>query len=256
VGTVPNGEPDRSIDHQRQEAELSRALVKLWDESEVDDETRAGLEAAAESAGAFRQPLLGDEVPRSPDSLLWPDEGAGPWLLEPTWRVVDGRYECVGLSIRSYRRPGEFWADGILPYQHSSAEASVLNSSVLGAIPTARAIAKMRKQARDHAASEAGDMVRSLTPPADQQKRVKRRVQAQLREWDRGAERGPLSRQAVADVYTTAWQANEPALKAVQQHFHLTKSAAAKQVQRARVMGLIAETTRGVAKGGPRKDAP
>ena len=66
--------------------------------------------------------------------------------------------------------------------------------------------------------------------------------------WRARPERGPLTREAVADVYKFALSRGEPPTKAVESTFRISASAAAKQVSRARAAGLLPPTTRGRAR--------
>jgi transposase len=53
----------------------------------------------------------------------------------------------------------------------------------------------------------------------------------------------------VAEVYRDAWARGEPPTRGVADHFTISKSAAAKQVAKAREMGLLPPTSRGKSSG-------
>src|SRR5207245_2076856 len=53
----------------------------------------------------------------------------------------------------------------------------------------------------------------------------------------------------VASIYRQAWEAHRPPTKAVAENLHLSHSAAAKWVAKAREAGLLAPTERGRAGG-------
>ena len=75
------------------------------------------------------------------DVVLWPDANTGPWMLRPDWAIVDGRQECVGLSIRSYRTHEEAWAAGKIAGMGTSStpglHAEPLTGQILRSLPVA-----------------------------------------------------------------------------------------------------------------------
>jgi hypothetical protein len=54
---------------------------------------------------------------------LWPDPDRGPWVIVTTWTEIDGKAECVGLTLRSYRQDGNPW-EATIP-ERSSARRTV-----------------------------------------------------------------------------------------------------------------------------------
>jgi len=82
-------------------------------------------------------------------------------------------------------------------------------------------------------------------------KTLSRRVTAAERSKPRkrGGRRPEHDYQQIASVYQAAWVRGDLPTKAVQDHFKLSPSAAAKAVHRARQQGLLPRTERGVAKG-------
>lgn len=67
----------------------------------------------------------------------------------------------------------------------------------------------------------------------------------------RGLRKSTLDRlQAVADMYRAAVQDHRPPVKAVAEHFGLSKGGASNLITRARAVGLLPPTSQGVANAG------
>lgn len=67
----------------------------------------------------------------------WPDTTDGPWLVTLTWQEIDGRPECVGLTI-------------------TGAENSILTAGVMRKLPVADWIAEDRADMTPRAAATVG----------------------------------------------------------------------------------------------------
>lgn len=162
---------------------------------------------------------------------LWPDEDNGPWLVETFWAVVRGRAECVGVELRSFRRDGEEgdWAGRLPPITETQ---KVLTASLLRKLPIGRLIDATRDQET---------WMADFLDPSQRDEQWSR---------DRAAWRGELEddespHAEVARVYLEALRIGRKPTRAVQRHFTITYSAAAKRVARAREAGYLPETTKG-----------
>lgn len=203
-----------------------------------------------------RMPQAREDAPDwtdSRDSFLWPDEQHGPWIVRVDWATVRGRYECVGLTVRSFQ--DRYWTLGDngamvsedwpreLPKRHETQE--VLTASVLRRLALGEALNDLRRNSADSARRllSAAD-----APDADE---IDRAIAAigrhQASQWA-DSSTAIRTHGEVAAVYTAAWKAGRPPTKAVAEHFTISQSAAAKRVARARDAGLLPRTQRGVSR--------
>jgi hypothetical protein len=179
----------------------------------------------------------------------WPDEDLGPWLLGLYWSEVEGRIECVGMELRSVRRPaadeeapGSPWRGG----RGRLEIPSVLSTAVLRDLPLGRIV-------QDTKRSQAG--FRRWWAGLERERR--RELLAKAKAWEghhAGGPRGYGYRhfEEVAAIYRAA-QGPDAApgrakpTTAVAEHYGVTKSTAAKWVARARSpeMGLLPPARRG-----------
>lgn len=170
---------------------------------------------------------------RATSGFRWPDRN-GPFEITLHWLPIEGRMECAGIDIRSFRRlPGQ---DQRKLY---GSEPQAVTTSVLRSIPLARIIDEHRARLRDWPSqSRIGELV-----PA----RVRRTM------WKPGKRGrpptyGPEHFEEVARVYREAYEINRTPTRHVARHFKTTESAAAKWVARCRELGLLPKTTRGRAR--------
>lgn len=220
-------------------------------------------DAEPTGVGRYCQPLAGEPTvirmttsePQSPeiveqpaDSLLWPDPDSGPWLVQAHWALVDGRIDCVGLTLRSYRKAEEMWADEALPRFGPPGRVGrspvVLNSQVWRSLRISEVLRLLRRRGLQGAQAVLLPFLEHVDPSSP----LREGVERTLRGWRQPPVRGPLTREGVAEVYRTAYQRGEAPTKAVERAFRLTASAAAKQVSRARAAGLLPATTKGKAR--------
>ena len=180
-----------------------------------------------------------EDAPSEHTALLWPDERHGPWLIRVMWAPVEGRPECVGIEMRSYRETGEEWPPEL---PHWSEHPQVLTTTALRELPFATIIGELRREMAEGDIEFYGWLAslpeyRSL---ADQES-LRRLRSAAAR--PRGAAEGRYAE--VAEVYEKAWEDGQPPTRAVAAHFTISQSAAAKRVSRARQAGYLPLTTRG-----------
>lgn len=231
--------------------------------------------------GDDAKPILGTTT------QLWPDPDDGPWHITMTWADVGGRAECVGVELWNGAVPQEAESEGQRRYRPLAAGPSPLLASDVRSLPLAGIIQTARTKLRSDAAGlrEMREHFRSIEMPrpaegplaevladlghptaAEVDARHQRyidRLGATIRSIDerpasRGAGRkpelGPTDFAEAAAVYLAAWERGQPPTKAVMEHFHISKSAAAKRVARCRELGLIAPTTPGKPSGSTEGD--
>lgn len=178
-------------------------------------------------------------LPPGRPGRLWPDPRRGPWLIEATFGTVDGRAECIGVSIRSHRDTWvatDDWLKGILPAgsgPEAAAEGSPdplpITSQVLRSVPLLKIAADLRQQWADEVIT-AG-----------------RATERAIRAWKRPRDRASISLEDVARVYRDAWTRGASPTLTVADTFHISRSAASKRVARARSAGLLPATRQGRA---------
>ncbi len=184
-----------------------------------------------------------DDVPdelveRHPGStwLLWPDHRKGPWLLRVQWTRVQGRIECCGLEIRSFRESGEEWPPKLPRWDE---DPPVLAATTLRQIPLGAILTAFREKAWEGTQKFAAlikgddvgdDIAAALLREAAVDRAPRRRGVPPLTE--------------VAAVYTAAQQRRRPPTEAVRQHWLVAHSTAAKWVMRARSEGLLPRANR------------
>jgi hypothetical protein len=150
----------------------------------------------------------GQRLPDTED--WWPDATSGPWVLTLAWQVIDGRPECVGMSL-------EHTADPSAP--------PVLTAATLKELRIAEKIAMARAQ---------------MAPAVEATRGLRASTANRLRE--------------AAAIYLVAYDRGEPPTKAVATHFGITTGGASNLVSRARSVGLLPPTSRGVAVGAREKE--
>jgi hypothetical protein len=188
---------------------------------------------------------LGDDFPST--NALWPDPERGPWHLRLYWGEIDGRVECVGVEMKSAptaEDEGRSTAPGWQP------DPRPLRSTDLRRLPLATIVEETRQ-------SQAGFL--NWWAELDEQRReqLRRKTQAladgapRSGKGGRPPEYGPEHYAEVADAYSAAHQSRRDPRQAVAEHLHLSPSAAAKHVAKARKLGLLGPTMKGRAGGVP-----
>jgi hypothetical protein len=218
---------------------------------------------------------------------LWPDDSTGPFLLVLHLAMVKDRIECVGVELRSFLMEGEpdterYW--GVLPIvtdempesggmqmmrvvdgkfaiieymdagggyittrsgrQFIRAEpvttSDLRNVNLGGLVVAARSLAVTALEGLA-AGAKADDTAR-------QELIEKARRYAQDSRRGRGRKGLPVEHYVeVADVYRAAHTRGDHPTQAVQLHFGVSKSTAAKKVARARELDLLGPTKKGIA---------
>ncbi len=194
------------------------------------------------------------EEPQDID-LLWPDPERGPWGVKLWFGWLEGRWECVGLELRSQAHTndneGSAWgrlrdAEALFPTRLTTA---TLREFALGQI-----VDEARSEFRDfyRMVADGVPVLRSGTRP-DDDARAREQVEKNVKatSWESATPRrgrkgyGPQHFVNVATVYRDALAVSDAPTKAVADHFSVTKSAAAKWVARARTMRLLPPARKG-----------
>lgn len=153
--------------------------------------------------------------PRGRSEHLYPDE-RGEWTVGLEWAEVDGRVECVGVTVRH--------VEGAKP----------VTASLLRSIPFGRFVADKRRQRH-------GTLLRLATGYAGQ--RSEALAERQLDEYAAGKPRyGEDHWRDVAEVYREAHRSGEAPTRAVAEVFGVSRTAAGKWVARCREAGLLGRT--------------
>lgn len=176
------------------------------------------------------------------DEVGWVAPDGRQWVLALEWGEVSGRAEVLGFGIRS--------ADGMTP----------VTSTALRSVPLGRVV---EDQLRRRLADARGAAERQPAPPRRHHGEFPsgRRFAVDVTDESPGIaahQIGPLAAagerlgrprtygkahfQAVAGVYSKAWEAGLHPTKAVAERFQVSRSAAAKWVARAREMQLLGPT--------------
>ncbi len=184
------------------------------------------------------------KVPRLRDSFLWPHPGKGPWVVTLWFAELDGRMECVGLDLRSFDTD----RDG-RPKGHPDRDLRRLTATTKRELPLAELIDKRLELYAEHLldVSEHGSGQEQLA--ADKPLRALAATPRRNKP-GRPPALGSDHFREVARVYSEAFKAGlkNPTAR-VAEWGHVSKSAAAKWVARARAMGLLPPTSRGRAAG-------
>ena len=189
-------------------------------------------------------------LPPIPSPILWPDPLKGPWYVEVWWRPQHGTLVPVGIEMRSWIPSGD---EGMkdtygseLPAGDEDIEFPVIGSQFMKALPIGQLLRASRESLQE--------ILELESPPPGWKGKNFDQVHRFLQ-----AEYGPAVQQAqrsgrdlgadhyatVAKVYSEAVRTGAAPTKAVADAFTLSRSAAAKQVARARERGFLPRTTRG-----------
>jgi hypothetical protein len=175
-------------------------------------------------------------------SSRWPDTIQGPWHITSHFGIVNGRRECVGLDVRSFKEAGEGEGKRKVPLR-PGASYQVVTASVIRSLPVATLVRSNRQGLADIAAHVAADPATS----AENREMLTERA-AELRSSTRRLYDAEHFAQ-VAAIYSKAWEAGDAPTRAVAEQMKATRSAAAKWVARARQLGMLGKTDQRVAGG-------
>lgn len=153
---------------------------------------------------------------------------------------VDGRVECIGVDVRTFRWKGEPHPARRLP----RTEPRPITTTDLRGLRLAEIIEVERAKLARFLFADSGDEDWDATPWAA----------GVVEAWEpkaRGRPRiyGPEHFAEVARVYREADARSRTPTRAVARHFGVSQAAAAKWVARCRELGLLPPTTRGKARG-------
>lgn len=172
--------------------------------------------------------------------VAWPNRN-GPFILGLHFGLLRGRYECIGLEIRP------IGTEGLDVLRPRPASAAPISSALLRTVPLGTVLDRERKTMLEFAR----EVIRS-GDDKDRQLAVEEHVR-----WAEGRGGRPVDLvkdrlREVARVYQAAYEQRQPPTLTVAEQFHLSRSAAAKQVSRAREAGFLPKTTKGKPAGGRR----
>jgi hypothetical protein len=203
-------------------------------------------------------------------TLAWTDSEGTEWLVQVHLVAVGGRAECVGLELRSFRSEhgGERFVHPDFPTEEAAAR--VVTASLLRQLPAGQLIGEAKKHeayiARTWATSKGaspelrraarGAGVEAGTVAYWKTRRDKARRQLAALEKGRGGRPRLYDADHFANVAKVYLGGGDTPTMAVAEYFNLSRSAAAKQVARARKLGLLAETTKGKTSGLPPGEPP
>jgi hypothetical protein len=160
----------------------------------------------------------------------WQDATGSKWKIQLHWQVINSRAECIGVRIASAAKPDD-------PLSAGLPKVGVpVTTALLRGIPLGAQIEAQRREINRFWA----------LAPAQPEGVFKRPIRL-----------ATLARlQEAAAVYSAAWRNGDAPTAAVEDHFGISHSAAAKLVSRARDADLLPKTAKGRASGGtpkPRK---
>lgn len=186
---------------------------------------------------------------------LWPDPDHGPWYFRLFFRGLNGRPECLGVELRSFRWPQErsYTVDGegagsfLMTKWQDKVDPTPLTTEILRSLNVGGLVRSTKQQRAEFdewlAAQDERD-AELLMARASQWKESSKGTGGARRQWTtaRLAE--------VAAVYLHALDRGEPPTKAVEEHLlYYSYSHAARIVSLARRAGLLGPTRKG--KAGP-----
>lgn len=185
----------------------------------------------------------------------WPDGGKGPYRIEIHLAVVAGRLECVGLLI-GHLGGFAFGADSQdylgaegfkrVPYNaHQPPIPAALLRDIKLPDLIEEAIGDNPETLEKWSKS---DPHQWLEDYEDMPQKARNSLAAiEARKKPKGRKGHPPGHWIeVAAVYTKAYKRQQAPTKAVADHFGVSKSTAAKYVAKARHLGLLPETKRGI----------
>jgi hypothetical protein len=189
-----------------------------------------------------------------PAEVLWPDEKRGPWRVTIWWRTQHGEAVPVGFALRPWRENEFAQLKWDVPLAAADLEFPEIGSQLVKGLPVGhlveasrrKLIAELERTEEDPPADlpegfrqVLRDIRRDLLAATEKERHA-------LKQSRRGRDLGPDHYREVARVYAQAVREGRPPTDAVATHFSVSKSAAAKQVARARGRyGYLPPTTRG-----------
>lgn len=179
-------------------------------------------------------------------TFYWPDELEGPWLVSLGWREVDGRMECVGVSV-TQKEPA---------YGAPYPPAGIVTRQLVRKIPFGDYIKRTRPMKAGSAAIVAGLYQKEgQTDAAERVQEYGRRFSEGVPAAGRPHKRGDDHYREVARAYAVGYGAGYP-VKNVARHFStpggrtVSHSTAARWVRECRKRGFLgAAPAPGVAGG-------
>lgn len=180
----------------------------------------------------------------------WRDPHGDLWLVHLTWVVIDGRYECVGLELKSAVTEAELekveLPDEPVPQDITTKR---LTSDVLRRFPYGREVALHREEAGQELqvtpiewGTSAGVTVPdSGSPEAWHKPGPGRPPDYDVDHW-----------REVAKTYLEAYGQGKPPTRAVAKKYQRAISTASTWVGKCRELGLLPPTERGRARGASR----
>ncbi len=185
------------------------------------------------------------------ENFTWTDPEGGRWIITLLWGLVGERLECIGLEMYSTDRPiryGDKWLAEPLP--HSKGPVP-LTANKLRALRLGEIIQRSRRGHRK-ILRQIKKVPQELLLPE-----TATWVSEELALWGgkgRRPDHGPSHYREVAEVYRSAHESGANPTEAVQEHFSVSYSYAAKKVAQARKLGFLKPTTQGQAgEGGAKK---
>lgn len=188
------------------------------------------------------------------EGLLWPDPVTGPWYLVAHWAEVAGYPECIGIEVWRGSVPAPRENRSFLRLKGQ--ELKGLRSGDLKGIPVATVLSELwqvqRKQEEQRRVRVEAVIAEAEAVEADTRQLA---LLHELGERLPSVEKfqGPRRRnrndarhfEQVSIVYKHAVLNRQHPTQAVQEHFIVSHSTAAKWVNRARELGLLPPTTPG-----------
>lgn len=198
-------------------------------------------------------------------SHLWPDETNGPWLITIWWRPQHGAAVPVGFQMTSWT-PGTPTASIGLPKQAfdglpgptDEVEFPQIDAKLLRSVPLGSILQANRESLLEAVDNRWGPETRASMStihgvPQEQLEKWMAGFADQQELWSPEAQDRPRGSRDLGDshyrdvaaTYREAVKAGAAPTAAVAERFTLSKSAAAKQVARARERGFLPKTSRG-----------
>lgn len=166
--------------------------------------------------------------------VVWPDPDDGPLYVEVRWRMLGGRWECVGLSIE--------FAPGVpeRPLTTTDVRSLAMTELLRRAAEELQTDLFCTYRYPDHLTKDGGRFGRFVDGLIDAADTPRKPGRPPL----------PLEKlEKVARVYREAFAERKPPTIAVAKKFVIGHSTAATWVSKCRAAGLLGPTTKGQAGG-------
>jgi hypothetical protein len=195
-----------------------------------------------------------------PVSVIWEDDDGQPWRVVVDWRVQHGAPVPVGFSVRAWESDPESptgmprnvesapRSGRVLPWAAANQELPAVGSAMMRGLPVGALLRESLERLADALESPAPgeDAPAEWVEAHAQWRAATREARQAVREGPDNPRRlGDEHYRRVADIYRDAVRNGEPPTAAVADALTVSKSAAAKQVARARERGLLPRTSRG-----------